>query len=324
MYEIAGDEMTIRMRETLGQWLALDEWKPQALIDWLQGYDLPATGHDDEPYLWLLRGLPPADERYELQEELANRVGRILEDSPDESRPGTRPDQMLYNLLMLSAGLNCPDSLADPLYKMLLRGKLKGEWLGVQLNYALRVALALNQLDDRLQPQWEVMLQERRHDFLDGDELDGFEGIRLMPPSADRRGEPALDAIGKALRVIAIHLETEDAPTEEFRSLINRIVETYPGRPTWNLDLLHQANKSHWPDWAMHCFLGLENIPREDARQLRDTLRRSPYSSARAIAGIVAHFLTNFEGKLGTNDPVKQAVEEAHVESLRSLAVCGS
>jgi hypothetical protein len=324
MYDIDEDRINSRIREMLSEWIAREDWEPLQLIDWLQGYGMPAIGHDEEPYLWLIRGLPPENERYEVETKLSTRVRAILESKPDENRPGTRPDQVLYNLLMLCAGLSCPDQLADPLYAILERGVLKGDWLGVDLRYALQVALILNQSDNRLLPDWRAALENRKHDFLPGTEYEAFEGIRFMPPSSDERGEPALDAIGYALKVMATHLAEDEERKTEFRLLISKVFETYPGRPTWDIDLLHQASKNQWPDWAMQELPNMRHIPSKFTGQICHALRRCSHSSARAVAGILAHKLTFIEKKLMKDDPSKKEIEKAHEQSLRTLAVGAS
>ena len=50
-------------------WLAKEDWNSKQLTDWLQGYDLPAFGHSDEPYLWLLRGIPEAEYKRALNND---------------------------------------------------------------------------------------------------------------------------------------------------------------------------------------------------------------------------------------------------------------
>jgi hypothetical protein len=245
------------MRSMLAEWLQQTHWEPQQMIDWLQGYKLPPVGHDDEPFLWLLRGLPVADELCSAKRELATRAAKVLADKPDETRPGTRPDEVLYNLFMLCAGLSCPDQLADPLYEVFQRRFLKGKWLGVDVRDALQSALISNQLDNRLQPVWEIMAEKGEHDFLPGDYYDGFDGIILMPEAADKRGEPALDAIGKALKAMSKHLEQEHDRRPRFRLLLERVLNTYPGRPTWNIDLVMRAHKKRWNAWAVECLPSL-------------------------------------------------------------------
>jgi hypothetical protein len=226
------------------------------LIDWLQGYELPPVGHEDEPFMWILRGLPEADERYWAESQLAIRVAQFLVEKPDQERPGDHPDQVLYNLLMLCAGLSCPDQLADLLYQLFERRQLSGQWRGVDLRDALTAALISNQIDNRLEEVWRQMSQGLEHDYLTGDEFDGFEGTRLMPPSQEKRGVPSLDAIGTCLKAIASGLNDETDRRKEFRYYLKRVIETYPGWPTWEVDLILQADRNHWPTWA------IESLPK--------------------------------------------------------------
>ncbi len=241
------------MRRMLRLWLARKGWEMERLVGWLRREGLPASDVEQEPYAWLLDGLPLADERYRAENELAARVARLLEMQPDAQPPGEQRDELLYNLLMLCAGLNCPTQLADPLYAMFRRGKLAGSWQGTVLRQVLESALITNQRDDRLQTVWHEMLTRSRHEFLTGDEYAGFEGIRLMPASEAARGRPALDAIGAALAAMAVHLERKRTRRVEFHSLLNRVLHTYPGRPTWNSDLVYQADNHYWPGWAVEC-----------------------------------------------------------------------
>src|SRR6185503_11521173 len=157
---IEGDPISW-MRELVARWLGDDQAGPGLLVRWLQGYGLPPVGHDEEPYLWLLRGIPPGADRDNVEEAFANRVAKLLDEKPDETRLGERPDQLLYNLYHLCAGLQRPDELGERLYAVFTRGKLKGEWRGVDLRYALLGALISNQVDARLLPVWEAMLEGR-------------------------------------------------------------------------------------------------------------------------------------------------------------------
>lgn len=131
--------------QTFRSWLEDRDWQQEKLIDWMQGYEIPAlTAEDDPEYLCLLRALPNGEQPSKLTHELASRVGWILEARPDEQRPGRRPEQVLYNLLMLAGTLRCPEELARPLQQMLDRGKLAGEWQGINLVRCLRAALLAN------------------------------------------------------------------------------------------------------------------------------------------------------------------------------------
>jgi hypothetical protein len=276
------------------------------------------VGQDDEPYLWLLRGLPEADERYAAEKKFASRLAVFLREKPDVKRPGKRPDQVLYNLLMLCAGLSCADELADPLYEVFERGQLKGTWRGVDVRSALKPGLFSNQRDSRLFATWEKLLLNGEHDVLPMDEFEFLEATRLMPESAARRGEPALDAIGKALRIVAERLGEEDTRENRFGSLARKVIDTYPGRPTWGRDLLLQALQQEWPKWAIEIIPGQHP---EYVSRIIQTVRDSPYIRGRSVKGVIAHGFAEIESALTEEDPDAQSIKEAHQTSLKSLAV---
>ncbi len=246
------------MSELIGPWLECAKWDPQQLIDWLQGYDLPAVGHEDEPFLWLLRGLPTGSERYHAECRFAERVAHLLEADIDLRSSGSRPTQVLYNLFMLAAGLGCPDQLGAALQRTLERQReRRDEWFDLDVRDAFRAALIENQLDSRFYSIWDAMLTGEGDDFLPGNAYDGYDGILRMPPSYTARGKPALEAIGRAQYCMSQHLKHEHDRRPEFRRLIARALQTYPGRPTWEIDLLNQADQHRWPGWAVECLPSL-------------------------------------------------------------------
>ena len=248
------------MRQQLKAWLARKDWSIDELVSWLRGEGLPASDTYQEPYAWLLDGLPLADKRYEAETELASRAASLLATQPDMQPRNEERDEWLYNLLMLCAGLSCATQLADELHAMFLRRQLlpaviePAESLqSIRLTQALESALITNQADRRMHDVWRSMIEDEGHDDLTGDEYAGFEGIRLMPASSTTRGKPALDEIGDALAIMARHLDTEYKRRAEFYSLIERVLRTYPGRPSWDIDLVRRADEEHWPDWAVTC-----------------------------------------------------------------------
>jgi hypothetical protein len=239
------------MQQLVGQWIEKNDWRTQELIDWLQGFGLPSARYEDEPFQWLLRGVPLAGERHHVEREFALRAATLLREQPDTRPVGRRPNELLYNLLELCAGLGVPDYLADPLYEMFERRALEQVWRGIDLRISLRRALIANQKDNRLENVWQDMLSGRGHQWLLGDPYDGFEGVRLQPHSADARGDPDLDAIGRALAAMALHIADNIDRRAEFRSLVTRLMATYPGRPSWPADLIEQADKNKLPTWAV-------------------------------------------------------------------------
>lgn len=270
--EIFIDEHSQRIGICLDLWLNQQSWKMQELIDWLQGYELPPVGHDEEPFVWILRGLFLNDDRYKAESELAFRLAKLMESDPSSTLLGKRPNQVLYNLFMLCAGLSYPKALAEPLYTIYERRSVEGEWLGVGLRDALQLALVSNQIDSRLQSIWEYMLNGQTDDFLPGDEDDGFNGILLMPSAETGLGEPAINEIGGALKIMTKHLEQENGRRPIFLSLIMKAVEAYPGRPSWSYDLVMQADEKLWPAWAVECipnlYIPLEQVTGEKNRAL--------------------------------------------------------
>jgi hypothetical protein len=256
------------MRKSLQDWLSSADWKPTRLIRWLEGFDLPAFGHMEEPYIWLLRGLPPGGDRFRAETALALRAAALLDAEPDRSPVGERPERVLYNLLMLCTGLSCPDQLAEPLWRMYLRvrerregNRLERNWRGFSLRGALRSALVENQLDNRMERVWFSMLEGADDDILPRDSYDGFAGIVQMPSRQEGRGYPAVAEIGRALGLLARRLEIEvrEGYRAEFLRLLRQTLQTYPDRGgnRWSIDLLRAADREAWPAWSVQCLPSL-------------------------------------------------------------------
>ncbi len=118
-------------------------------------------------------------------------------------------------------------------------------------------ALIENQFDRKLEPLWSEMLERTvpATRFLKGGPYDGFQGVLLLPKSEAEPGEPALDAIGGALKALAISFEGRRNKRQRFRDAVQRVTETHRHWPTWSRDLILQAYDSKWPEWA------LESVP---------------------------------------------------------------
>ena len=263
------------MRRQLKTWLARKDSAPEQLISWLQGEGLPPSNIQQEPYAWVLDGLPLADERYLAETRLARRIAHLLKTQPDKQPLDERRSEWLYNLLMLCAGLSCPTELADELHAMFMRRQLPAAAAPmaaslecIRLPQALESALITNQRDARMRDVWLSMVRERGHEYLTGDEYAGFEGVRLMPSSSTTRGTPAVDDIGEALANMAKYIEHNRDRRVEFHGLIDRVIRTYSGRPAWDGELVHQAHMRSWPDWAVSCLPRLfVPLPSEGAQR---------------------------------------------------------
>jgi hypothetical protein len=331
MGELKQNESIERMRQIVCDWLASENWSTSKLVDWFQGYDLPALGHEEEPYLWLLRGIPDDAERYQTEKKLATRAAVFLREQPDVKRPGQDPDQVLYNLLMFCAGLSSAHELADPLFEFLERRRLEGKWRGVDLRTALKSALITNQRDARLVPVWEESLINGHERFLTIDEYDFIDAARLIPGSIEKQGTPALDVIGKALRVVADRHDRDEKREQTFFTLANKVIDTYPRRPSWGRDLLIQALKQAWPRWAIEVMPA--NSP--DISRIIQSVRMSPYKGERSARGVIVHGLAESavsearaaaaQSSLPCRPRLEKSkatpIQEAHVIGLRALSV---
>jgi len=242
--------------DQLTAWLQREDWAVEDLVAALEGHGILGVTQE-EPYIGLLNALPEGGERYTLESELARRASALLSGQPDTQATGDPPERLLYNLLLFCAGLAHPDELAEPLLAMWSRRALHGEWEGLDLRYTLSAALTSNQIDARLADEWRAMLRGEPTQILEGNDLDGFEGLLWMPESPAKRGEPFMDAVGEALQGMAAHLEDNPERRPQFRALIQRVKETYPDRATWDFDLLNLADEHLFPGWAVECLPSL-------------------------------------------------------------------
>lgn len=227
-------------------------------MDLLEGAGLPAVGHDEEPYLWLLRVLPVDEpERSAVVAKLAATSAALLERRPDVEPTTRHPESLLYNLLLLCASLHRPQELAEPLFAIWKRKALAGRWHGLDLRAALSAALASNQIDERLWPEWRDLLRGKPERFLPGHPYDGFDGALWMPAGPDQLDKPNLPVLGKALKLMAGQLEAIRQRRQKFQKLVRRVLDTYPAHPSWNVDLIRLADRESFPVWAVECLPSL-------------------------------------------------------------------
>jgi hypothetical protein len=159
-----------------------------------------------------LRALPLGAARAEAVAKLATKVAELLRRQPDVTRPGIRPDDLLYNLFLLCAGLDQP-VLAAPLREVYERLKAGECALTEEIRDALLSALIRNQEGTALEDEvWNPMLETGRHGWLPGNAFAGLLGLaRMRPgdPSVAARGLRKLAALLEAVRIAAAHSGTE-------------------------------------------------------------------------------------------------------------------
>ncbi len=107
----------------------------------LEGYDFPPIGHEDEPFLPLIRAASrgDADANRMLQTKLALCLMALLHTQPDS----TRSPRLLYNLIKLCAVLERAYLLVE-LRAMQQRGVLKergATYAGITLDCVLHEAI---------------------------------------------------------------------------------------------------------------------------------------------------------------------------------------
>jgi transcriptional regulator with XRE-family HTH domain len=276
--EEKGEGPTAELRRKLLPWLEEGKWSPQPLTDWLQGRHLVSSGHEDEPYRWFLRALPSDERKWDWhRNELARRIGKMIEDKPDVQKPGPRPDEFLSNLFLLAAGLDSPDLFAEPLfgvYQRLRRGAVK---LDVGVRDCLLAALTRNQKDLRLYEVWLQMMKTGKHDILPGNRSAGFEGFKWLLPRPDFQEFPW---VIKLMEPVRPSLEAVD----ELAGLMGSIITEFASS-NGLMGLLEGGFSAGWGDGPVAAWSSAAAVHH---KQLDEFLNYSPAVAARAVADIVA------------------------------------
>lgn len=228
-------------------WLEDTRYNPNRLEKWLNGIGLGAVGSETQPYEWLLRSLPLGADRSVAASELAARTARLLSRNPSDRLLGLGAEKAVYNALALAAGLADGEQLAEALQAILRERALDGDYEHSNLRAELRVALILNQVDDALLRDWWTMLLGQSHDYLPGTWIDGLEGILRVRPSFEKRDQPVVVEIGRALAKAADWLAAGADREVRFARILGKVERTWPMK--WDFRTL--AKQCDWPDWAV-------------------------------------------------------------------------
>jgi transcriptional regulator with XRE-family HTH domain len=249
------------MRAALDAWIAFDA-PPARLRDWLSGIDLPAVGHEEEPFRWVVRGLPQGSKRATHVLRMAEAVARLL-DEETERLLTAHSDDFLYNLLHLAATLEFSLLLADPLSAMYERvrddkrqrdalatasGETASACVAPDVLVALTAALVRNKRDQRLRNDWMKLIHDDRHDVLPGNKYTGWAGMRRLPATNGSR--PDWRAIGEALSVLAGKMGETNDGRHQFGRLLNELPGLYGGDESVYREILLISFDSDWPLWA--------------------------------------------------------------------------
>jgi len=142
------------MRESMVAWLGKTDWQLKTLVGFMENYNLPPVGRDEEPWVWIMRGLSSIknlEQRAEAAAELRRRIAHLLSKGYDLIvllEKSQRPYKVLYNLLELCKTLAHPAYLAEPLSRLdeLIPEMIDGFWTGHSLKASLKEAQEMNSL----------------------------------------------------------------------------------------------------------------------------------------------------------------------------------
>ncbi|HYP14282.1 MAG TPA: hypothetical protein VEQ63_10190 [Bryobacteraceae bacterium] len=237
------DDPALWMECTLNEWLDQTNWEEQRqnLTNWLRGYALPPVGSDEEPYAWLLYGLGQSSGRPERQRRFAELLVRFLNEHPDVEFTFPNYDGALCNLLLLAAGLDWAELLADPVDRMLARERER-KAMSLQVREALRVALVRTQIDNRHHQIWREMLRTGTHDLLPGNEFSGFSGVKWMPQSPEMLGQPNCPALAEALLLLWIKVPQHQKRVV-LASSLDEVQRLYPDKSELVLSIVDETRK---------------------------------------------------------------------------------
>ena len=236
----------------LQRWLASSDRDPKQFVRWLQDYDIPGDREGREPHEWLLEQLGVGTSRAENEGRMAEALAEFIESEPDRSPPGDDPDQLMYNLFHLAAGLRRPRILGKPLLAIYRRRSPTGAYLQISHLRSLQEALAENQIDSSLKEEWMKLIRDETYSPLDADR--GFESILRMPESEETLERVNREAIGEALKWMAIRMEDYERSdrAQQFSLLIRRVKSYY----SLSFDVLTDyvlfrlSVRFDWPPWA--------------------------------------------------------------------------
>jgi hypothetical protein len=276
LFKLRADPAVRAFFKEVRTWLRQRQNNTGRLFEWLQGYHLPSDAYQLEPYAWLLHALPPDGSRFQLQTELSQSTAEVLRDIAELAKHVRRPAPFYRNAFWLAAGLRYPNVLAKVLVD-LYRQEINSQSALFQdstVRDAFRAALVMNQCDAQMREIWESLVMGDSDPILSKGRYDGFTGLLMMPATHETLGKPYLPAIGFALKAIGVHLEPKQDRRPRFRRLLQRTLETYPGWPTWNRDLIRQSIQKQWPVWAVECLPSLF-VLEEHATPMKSTQREA-------------------------------------------------
>lgn len=182
------------------------------------------------------------DNKAELVTHMPGLLGGVV-----EKASSVQWQRAVYSLIELCTYIKEPDKLARPLqliYRSWKESDFGFTYHGLNIRSELRAALATNQCDRSMLPDWQAGVNGHS-DYLTMNMGEALRGIVLMPCADD---EVSAD-IGKALNVIVQHLEPH---TNTRRSAFESHIEYLKkARPFFTGEVISDLAKEYkWPNWT--------------------------------------------------------------------------
>ncbi|MCG8526814.1 MAG: hypothetical protein MI748_10570 [Opitutales bacterium] len=236
-------------KQLLIDWLTSKSPKSSKLLEWCNdGY---LYGREQmAPHLQIFNLITELSTSEKIISKIASLLADLFSNHPDLKIPYANlkraPRDLLLELLNLSAALEAGDILRDPLIGILHHFRDTKKSLDNILKIALKNALIYNGGDSYNEELCQLFLdmsEGKRETGLGGSPIDGVVGISYMPSKEDDQ-KPNRQALGFALRNLAIYWENDEDRWEKFRSVLRWIGER------WNITnqafFIELANNSNW------------------------------------------------------------------------------
>jgi hypothetical protein len=105
----------------------------------------------------------------------------------------------------------------------------------------------------RCEDIWNRLIAYDESDFSIQGALTGFVGVLLMPASPYSLDEPHIAKICNAISTVGelMARKQQGQGRAEFRELVRCAMAAFPLWPSWDADLVWQANVNLWPGWQV-------------------------------------------------------------------------
>lgn len=224
-----------KIANDLKKWLdSLSDFNDyKELRRWLKGHPLPPVGYDEEPYVWIQRGLKTLPALY-LKQFTHLIINFLKEEKPHLNPSPLNSDKLLFNLFSYCSECGLPKTTAKSIFEV-----------------------------------FEDSISERNfRDFL---LIQRVYNIKRAVGEAFYSNTFALDELGKNLKRRAEELSYDKNREEKFHELVMHIQKVWLDYPNWSEVMSEQAVKNDFPAWVADKILcyPIQFSPVESDRTIR-------------------------------------------------------